>query len=155
MPYLGDLAELDIITASRPPDIAPDLPVRVHLGLGHGSDVLYVLYRGAVVFVLPSQKRANAPRAGDSGSPHDGLPVVACNVGAVPELVIDGHNGILVPPGDVPDLARALKTLVVNPELRETMGAHGLGMAQREHDAARNAGQVFELMRYLANSHRS
>ena len=153
MRYLADVAELDIITASRPPDIAPDLPVRVHLGLGHGSDELYDLYRRADVFVLPSRSECYGlviPEALASG-----LPVVACNVGAVPELVIDGHNGILVPPGDVADLARALKTLAVTPELRETMGAHGLAMALREHDAARNAGNVFELMRHLAGPVRS
>jgi hypothetical protein len=41
--------------------------------------------------------------------------------------------------------------LALNPELRTTMGARGLDMALREHDADRNAGTLFELMRQLAD----
>jgi glycosyltransferase involved in cell wall biosynthesis len=148
MRYLGDSAELDIITSSPPPAMATDLPVRVHLGLDHSSEELYDLYRRADVFVLPSRSECYGLVICEALA--SGLPVVACNIGAVPELVRDGYNGMLVPPGAIGDLVRTLRELVASPDLRRTMGARGLGMAQDEHDADRNAGKVFELMKELS-----
>jgi glycosyltransferase involved in cell wall biosynthesis len=53
------------------------------------------------------------------------LPVVASRVGGVPELVVDGENGFLVPPGDPKELAAALKQLVDDDDLRRRLGAVG------------------------------
>ncbi len=52
-------------------------------------------------------------------------PVVASAVGGIPELVKDGHTGVLVPPGDVKGLARALDTLVSDADLRRRLGSAG------------------------------
>ncbi len=54
-----------------------------------------------------------------------GLPVVASQVGGVPELVEDGVTGFLVPPGDCQSLAQAIQKLLVGPELRRRMGQAG------------------------------
>lgn len=48
-------------------------------------------------------------------------PVVATSVGGIPEGVIQGETGILVPPGDAAKLARAIRTLVLDPGLRTQM----------------------------------
>lgn len=50
-------------------------------------------------------------------------PVVATAVGGVPDAVVDGETGRLVPGGDVPALADALGTLVADAGLRDRMGA--------------------------------
>ena len=55
-----------------------------------------------------------------------GKPVVATRVGGVPELIIDGSTGILVPPENDEELARALETLLSNADLRGRMGTAGL-----------------------------
>jgi glycosyltransferase involved in cell wall biosynthesis len=52
-----------------------------------------------------------------------GLPSVATAVGAVPEMVADGREAILVPPGDPGALARALALLAGSPARRREMGA--------------------------------
>jgi glycosyltransferase involved in cell wall biosynthesis len=52
-------------------------------------------------------------------------PVIASNVGGIPELIKDGSSGLLVPPGDSDALARALRLLEQNPELRTSLGWAG------------------------------
>ena len=51
-----------------------------------------------------------------------GRPVVASRVGGIPEIVIDGETGLLVPPGNVEELRNAIERLLSYPELRLKMG---------------------------------
>jgi glycosyltransferase involved in cell wall biosynthesis len=66
-----------------------------------------------------------------------GLPVVSSRVGGVPELVVDGETGLLVPPGDPEALAVALGRLVADPGLRRRLGAAGRERARRCFDVRR------------------
>ncbi|MBI5140229.1 MAG: glycosyltransferase family 4 protein [Candidatus Vogelbacteria bacterium] len=50
------------------------------------------------------------------------LPVIATNVGGIPEIIEDGVSGILVPPKDSDAIKGALKKLLDNPELGKTLG---------------------------------
>ena len=52
-------------------------------------------------------------------------PVVATSVGGIPEVVVDGETGFLVPPRDPGALAAAIGRLVSDRGLREKMGAAG------------------------------
>lgn len=60
------------------------------------------------------------------------LPIVASNVGPIPEVVSDGKTGHLVPPRDPQALAAAILRLVGAPEERRTMGQAGLKRVQHE-----------------------
>ncbi len=51
-----------------------------------------------------------------------GLPALATAVGGIPDAVRHGENGMLVPPGDVPALASALRILLEDAPLRRRMG---------------------------------
>jgi glycosyltransferase involved in cell wall biosynthesis len=51
-----------------------------------------------------------------------GLPVVASSVGGVPEVVVDGETGLVVPPGDPASLAAAIERLLADPALRRRLG---------------------------------
>lgn len=53
------------------------------------------------------------------------LPIIASNVAAIPELVKDGYNGLLVAPGDPESLSVAIKGLIESPEMRKEMGERG------------------------------
>lgn len=52
-------------------------------------------------------------------------PVLATRVSAVPEVVIDGETGLLVPPREEEPLARAMARLAADPALRERLGERG------------------------------
>jgi glycosyltransferase involved in cell wall biosynthesis len=52
-------------------------------------------------------------------------PVVSTRLAGIPELVIDGQTGILLPPGDATALAKALERLMRDPELRLRFGDAG------------------------------
>jgi glycosyltransferase involved in cell wall biosynthesis len=54
-----------------------------------------------------------------------GLPVVATQVGGVPEIVVDGQTGLLVTPADDTALAQALLTLIEDASLRQRFGLAG------------------------------
>jgi glycosyltransferase involved in cell wall biosynthesis len=52
-----------------------------------------------------------------------GLPVIATSQGGPAEIIENEVNGLLVPPNDIAALARALRQLAAQPELRRTLGA--------------------------------
>jgi glycosyltransferase involved in cell wall biosynthesis len=60
-----------------------------------------------------------------------GVPIVASDTGGIPEVVRDGHNGLLCPPGDPAAFARAIDALLADAELRRRMGAAGRAMSRR------------------------
>lgn len=62
-----------------------------------------------------------------------GLPVVASEVGGIPELV-DAKTGLLVPPEDSAALANAVEKLIADPGLRARLGAAGRARAEERFD---------------------
>ena len=71
-------------------------------------------------------------------------PVVATAVDGVPELIVDGVTGFLVPPKSPPDLAQAIIRILQDPQLAEAMGLAGRQRAER----------YFSLDRYVDNIER-
>jgi glycosyltransferase involved in cell wall biosynthesis len=56
-------------------------------------------------------------------------PVVASRVEGIPEVVIDGETGLLVPPGDPDALAAAIEQLLADPERSRVLGARARDLA--------------------------
>lgn len=75
------------------------------------------------VVILPSLKNSSEsfPSALIEGM-SCGKPVIATKVWGIPEMVIDGKTGILVPEKSKYEIKKALQTLIDNPELRLSMG---------------------------------
>ena len=76
-----------------------------------------------------------------------GLPVVASDVSSVPEIVVDGETGTLVPPDDPAALATALDALLSDGALRTAYGRAGLERAHREFSVERMAEQTERVYR--------
>lgn len=92
---------------------------RVHF-LGHRDDVDAILrsldvaalssdFEGSPLFVLECMA--------------NGTPIVATAVGGIPQMVLDGETGVLVPPRDPEALAGAIEHLLVDPERRAVLAA--------------------------------
>lgn len=63
-------------------------------------------------------------------------PVVAARVGGLHDLIDDGHDGVLVPPGDPGALAAALGRVLADPALAENLGAAARDKVLRRHTTA-------------------
>lgn len=79
----------------------------------------------------------------------EGLPVVATPVGAIPEYVIDGRTGLLVPPGRADGLAAAISRLLTAPGLRAELGGAALRLVRERCDPSVVAGQYEAVYREL------
>ena len=86
---------------------------------GHADDVPAVL-AASDLFVLPSRSEAFPNAVLEAMAA--GLPVVASNVGGIPEIVEDGRTGLLTPTGDPSELADRLLRLMSSPTLADTLG---------------------------------
>jgi glycosyltransferase involved in cell wall biosynthesis len=78
-----------------------------------------------------------------------GCPVVATRVGGVPDLVVDGETGRLVPPGDREALAAALLALFREPELTARMAELARRRVLERHQAQRLVADIDRLYREL------
>jgi len=74
-----------------------------------------------------------------------GLPVVASDIGGIPESVQHNKTGFLVPPKNVQKLSEALLHLINNPALRKAMGAAGIRFVKNKFLWEQNAKQVHKL----------
>ena len=80
-------------------------------------------YRRAAVYVVPALDEGLGLTAVEAQLSE--TPVVAYASGGMPDVVVDGETGLLVPPGDEAQLAVALDTLLADTPRRERMGKAG------------------------------
>lgn len=76
-----------------------------------------------------------------------GKPVIATANGGLPELVIDGETGTVVPPGDPVALARAIERYAGDRELRQRHGSAGRARVVERFGIERCAGEYLEIFR--------
>jgi glycosyltransferase involved in cell wall biosynthesis len=108
-------------------------------------------YRTSDLFVLPAREAADGDR--------DGLPNVlmeaqsqalAClstDFSAIPELIVDGETGLLVPPGDPKALALALERLIRSSAERDRLGLAGFARVREGFQAEDGIRTIAALMR--------
>lgn len=114
---------------------------------GH-SESMADIYAQSHIICLPSY-REGLPKALLEAAA-SGRPIVTTDVPGCREIVIDGHNGLLVPVKDGQALAKALGRLIADKELRVKMGSHGREMVETEFSEQRVFDQTLVLYRQLA-----
>ena len=111
--------------------------------------------RTADVVVLPSILGSRGDREGipvvlmEAGA--CGRPVVSSRQSGIPELVNDGREGLLCPPGDAHALADALQRLAEDPALRRRMGEAGRQRVLRDFNQRRSATVLAGLLTAAAD----
>src|SRR4029077_5123381 len=84
-----------------------------------------------------------------------GRPVVAARCGGIPEVVIDGVTGFLVPPVDVGAFTVAVVRLLEDPELCRRLGDAGRRRAEARFGIGAHAASVLEVYRAVLEARRA
>ncbi|HPD47802.1 MAG TPA: glycosyltransferase [Anaerohalosphaeraceae bacterium] len=104
-------------------------------------DEVIKLYQASHVFLLPSVTASDGDTEGIPvvlmEASAMGMPVLASTHSGIPEIVIDGKSGFLVPERDVDALAAKLRVLHDNPHLWPSLGRHGRTTVEQMYDIKR------------------
>ena len=79
------------------------------------------------------------------------VPVVAFDIAGAKEAVIHGKTGVLVPPGDVRVLQKALALMIEEPDMRQELGQAGRQRMQEEFSVDKMVESHIELYKSLLN----
>ena len=107
------------------------------------------LMRRAAMLVLPSV-RTRTGRVEGLGmalleAAATGVPVVASDLGGIPECVVDGQTGFLVPARDAKALAGRMDDLLGDPAMRHRMGSEARALVERRFDIRRQTEMLESL----------
>jgi len=97
-------------------------------------------YAASDVFVIPSVVEAFGLVTVEAMA--CGKPVVGTNVGGIPEIIVDGANGLLVEPKNPEKLAKNIVLLLENHELRKKMGQRGRKIAEEDFDVKKRVRKI-------------
>lgn len=125
----------------------PDLTDRVVVHGPVPRETVAALYRAADIFVLPSNKEPYGTVYGEAMAA--GLPVVGWRAGNLPHLADDGVEGLLIAPGDIEGLARALQMLAIDEPLRRRLGQAAARRALERPTWEESAALFFRSIREL------
>src|SRR6185312_4451238 len=104
----------------------------------------------ADIFVLPSMYEGLPLSVMEAAAA--GCAIVATAVDGTPELLADGRDGLLVPPGHPEALAQALLRLIADAGLRKALGEHARQRAREEFDQAHQIAATSTLYVELGNA---
>ncbi len=105
---------------------------------GMNQEELTELYDQADIFLLSSVRATDGAEEGQGvvllEAQAMGIPVVSTNIGGIPESLINGKSGYLVPERDVQALEKKLRYLIEHPETWKKMGQDGRTFVETKYD---------------------
>lgn len=134
---LSERDSLVVVTAGGKAPTTSGAYRHLHLGSVTDETRLAAVYGMVDLFAVPSLED-NLPLACQEAL-SCGTPVVGFAVGGIPDMVINGKTGMLVPPRDAAGLARAISSFFSDPELAPKLSRGAREHALRYYTYARNA----------------
>jgi glycosyltransferase involved in cell wall biosynthesis len=116
-------------------------------------ELLPRFYNLADIFVFPTVMKTEGFGIVALEAMSCGTPVVASNIGAIPEVVREGKTGFLFPPGNVQELAEKINRILGDAELRTALGRAGRELAESEYTWDRVARKTAEIYNSAVASH--
>jgi len=113
------------------------------------QEAVLARYRSADLFVLACRVAADGDRDGLPNvlveAASQGLACISTKISAIPELLINGDNALLVEPENPAALAEALTRAIRDPALRARLGSTAEELVRRELDCQRSIAQLSKL----------
>jgi glycosyltransferase involved in cell wall biosynthesis len=119
-----------LLVGRRMPDTPTHLPDGAQMCAQWPHDHVMTAFRRCLFAVLPSICLDACPTTVLEAMA-SGRPVVATTTGGVVDMIMDGENGLLVPPGDESRLAETMARLLNDPDLRVRLAAGARERAER------------------------
>jgi glycosyltransferase involved in cell wall biosynthesis len=111
------------------------------------------LYRSSDLFVLPCREASDGDRDGLPNvlmeAQSQGLACLSTDFSEIPELILDGETGVLVPPAKVEPLASELERLIRSPEERDRLGRAGYDRVRSRFEAGAGIRRIATLLRQV------
>jgi glycosyltransferase involved in cell wall biosynthesis len=127
----------------------------VHLAGAVTQERLLAHYHEAALCTMPCVASADGRHDGIPNvfleAMATALPVVTTPTGGIPELIVNGENGFLVPPASPKELAEKLKDLLRDASLRKSVGAAARETICARFDNRETIGPLIELFRNEAS----
>ena len=151
--YRARLRGKCILNLVTPEPVEEEPGIRVFSDFTPGDPRLVAMLARSALFALPSEI---------DKSPYSvleamfaGLAVVATPVGGIPEMVLDGETGILVPPGDDVAIADAIERVLGDDELRIRMGQAARTRAHDRFDARKTTADLLGVLAEARQRHQT
>lgn len=97
------------------------LEQKVTISLNVSHEALIKIYSKASIFVFPTQMETEGFGIVALEAMASGCPVIASNIAAIPEIVAHEKTGLLFPPNDSEALAKEIKRLITDEDLRSKL----------------------------------
>jgi glycosyltransferase involved in cell wall biosynthesis/GT2 family glycosyltransferase len=133
--------EVHLVTRTA---VQHEVGVIVHSAMTPNSAALIGLYHASDVFCLPTLGDCLPMVLSEAGIA--GMALISTSVGAIGEIVRDDETGLLIPPGDLNALVRALSRLIGDPALRQRLGDGARRKVRAEFDASVNTDRIVALL---------
>jgi glycosyltransferase involved in cell wall biosynthesis len=141
-------ADLTIVTGWPLPSSLPP-GVRVEKAVSAHTPEWNAAWRSADLFVMPTRNEAFGLVYQEAAAA--GLPAIGSHLNAIPEIIDDGRTGILVTPGNHPELSAALDRLIRSPDLRYQMGRAARTKVEQDADPGVHRRRLMELIGHVAS----
>lgn len=111
----------------------------------------YEILANTDIFIFPSYFSEECFPLSLLEAMHAGLPIIATKIGAIPEIIEDGKEGLLVEPKDIVKISEKVIQLINDPDLRIELGRNALKKFEEKYAYSKFEKQMERIFTELVN----